>query len=256
MGAYNNIDPAIAGLLDGLDHDTISRCTKETAGIAYGLPVFMYAGNDVGAYAYHNNRSYVIFDADFVTGNSIDVTVDGEAVTTVPWNSTHDDTMTDLKNQIETDITGATVTLVGTGGNNRDFYITIEDDGDRVVTAVVTGGASQAVATITYDSTMVFKGMSVFTQQESAVKTDLEDNVIDAADAKYSLTDPINILVHGGIHGITADAVQSQTQAYCVASGGDQGKLTDDPTDNVILDGVFFEQDVSAAGIAKVRVNK
>lgn len=97
----------------------------------------------------------VVFDADLITDNDIDMTINGVAITQVPFNTDHDTTMTDLKTQIETDITNSTVTLLDTGGNNRDFTIEITDTTPSISSAVVTGGASQAIAALSFDDTGV-----------------------------------------------------------------------------------------------------
>jgi hypothetical protein len=182
MGAYSNTDAKIAGLKQGLSSRVLSKRVAETAGIEYGYPVFGYEGNDNDAYLYHNNVGVILFDADFVTSNSIVITVDGTAVTAVPFNTSHTQTMTDLKEQIQNDITGAVVTLTD-ATNNRELTITIEDDNERVVAEAVTGGASQPTGTVSYTSSQIFLGLTLITHQESAVKEDLDGNVLIASTA-------------------------------------------------------------------------
>jgi hypothetical protein len=258
MTAYNDPNPKAAGYKQSLKSDDITGQVAEENGIKFGRPVFSYAGNDLQIFAYHNNRAKVVYDADFVTSNNIDLSVNGVAITTVPFDTNHDTTMTNLKNQIEADITGATVTLIDTGGFNRDFYITIEDDNDRLVTSVVTGGASQAVATITYDTTMVYRGITRHDYQEGAPITDLEGNPVNTSvDALYPDKEAASVMVHGDITVDTADAIVSTSPAYVVAtSGADQGKMTDDPTNNVALPDTVFTETTSAAGLADVRITK
>lgn len=255
-GPYN--DPVIkaAGYKQSLKSDDISKQVAETNGIPFGRPVFGYAGNDLQVFLYHNNRAKVVYDADFVTSNSIALSVNGTAITPVAFDTDHDTTMTNLKNQIEADIAGATVTLLDTGSVNRDFYITIEDDNDRLVTSTVTGGASQAVATITYDTTMTFIGISRHDYQEGAPITDLAGNSVgNSPTALYPDKEAASVMIHGDITVDTADAVISESPAYVQASGASQGKVTDDPTNNVALSGVKIIETV-AAGLADVRITK
>jgi hypothetical protein len=251
---YGNIAGKIAGEKMALGSRVQSKRVAETLGIDYGYPVFGYVGNDKDIFKFHNNVAVVTYDADFVASNSIALSVDSVAITAVVFNTNHDTTMTDLKEQIQADITGAVVTLTD-ATNNRQLTITIEDDGDRVATSTVTGGASQAVATITYSSSMIFKGLTMITHQESAPKTDLEGNVLEAGDALYELKDAANVMIDGAINVVTGAAVSSGKQAYVVATGAEQGKITDVDTDNIILSGVTINETVDSAGIAEVRIN-
>jgi uncharacterized phage protein gp47/JayE len=94
----------------------------------------------------------VVYDADFVAGNLIDMDVNGIAITQVPFNATHAQTMTDLRTQILTDIAGSTVVIDTLDTNGRTLIITTTA-GITDIFTVVTGGASQAVGDVTYCDT-------------------------------------------------------------------------------------------------------
>lgn len=257
MPAYGNIDEKTAGLKQGLDSRVASRRSAMVDGIDFGYPTFRFAGNEKDAFMYRNNRAQIVWDGDFEASNDIDITVDGTAVTTVPFNATQAQTVTDLVAQIEADIAGASAEATDTGGDNRTITITIEDGVNRLVTEEVTGGSGQPDGTITYDSTMVFDGIAMFTQKESAQVVDADGNVVEAAEALYAEKEAANIMINGWITGVTADAVVSTSDGYVIiAAGADQGKLTDTASGNVALSGVTFDEDVAAAGLAIIRVNK
>lgn len=99
-----------------------------------------------------DNICDIVFDIDFVTDNSIAVTINTE-LTTIPFNTDQDTTMDDIKADIEANanLAGVQVTLTDEDGNNRSLQIYYEGT-SLTVTAVVTGGASQPVATITYST--------------------------------------------------------------------------------------------------------
>jgi hypothetical protein len=255
MTAYNDITPKVAGLKQALGSRVLSKTVKETSGIEYGYPVFGYEGNDTDCFLFHNNVGVILFDADFVASNSIVITVDGTAVTAVPFNTSHTQTMTDLKEQIQADIAGATVTLTD-ATNNRELTITIEDDAERVVAEAVTGGASQPSGTISYSSSQVFLGLTLKTDKGDAVRTDLNGNVLSASTAYYALTETANVAIDAIMTIVTGSAVTSEKQAYVVATGAEQGKITDVSTSNTILAGVFIKETVASAGLADVRINK
>jgi len=178
--------------------------------------------------------------------------VDGTAVTPVVFATDHATTMALIATQIEADITGATAVVSAA----RVITITIEDGVDRVVTAVVTLGASQAGASYTYNTTMVFGGFSLLTQQEAAVKTDLDGNVIDASTALYAYKEAANVMIEGYIYGVASSAVDSKMPVYVVKTGANQGSITDVVGSNVLLSGVVFDSTLAAAGNARVRLNK
>lgn len=255
MGAYEDIDPKIAGQSQELPNRVISKRCAENAGIGFGYPLFGYVGNDEDVFLYHKNQATVLFDGDLVTDNDIDITVDGVAVTTVPFNGTHNQTMDDIVTQIEADIEGAVVELTDIGGDNRTFTINIEDDVDRLVTAVVTGGGGQAGATITYQSTQILKGVALRTSKEHAPRLDLEGNTLEAG-TDYVYKDELNCLIEGLITSVIENAaVESGTQVYVITSGDDQGKFSVTLTDNVEAIGWTFEEsNDGSTELADIRV--
>lgn len=88
----------------------------------------------------------ITLSADLITANTFAVTVNGEAVS-VPFNTDHLTTMTDIDTAISA-VDGVASVTVG-GGGNRVLTITGETGYDLSVSdAAVTGGASQATATI------------------------------------------------------------------------------------------------------------
>jgi len=107
----------------------------------------------------------VVFDADFVTGNAIDFTINGTAVTTVNWSTDQATTMGLLKTQIETDIAGSSVDISGAGGRTLVIQI-FGQAGVTAISAVVTGGASQATATITYTNEDDYKAVAAWTETQ------------------------------------------------------------------------------------------
>jgi len=253
MPEYGNIDPSFPGLKHGLDSRVESKRVADAAGLNFGYPVFGYVGNEKDVFTYKQDQSQTVFDADFVTLNNIVATVNGVAVTAVVFDTDHDTTMTNLKEQILADIPGATVTLTDVAGDNRTIVIQI-DGVNVVVTWAVTLGASQAGDTVTVSSTMVFKGISMYTALEAAVKKDLAGNVLEGG-ALYPYKDAANIMIDGWIDGVIAVDVSANTAAYVVASGANQGKLTN--VAGVALTGVTFEKSNTAAvGYATVRINK
>ena len=104
------------------------------------------------------NKTKVAFSADFVTSNSIAITVNGTAITQA-FSSNHLTTMNALIAQIEA-LANISCALDATDTNSRTFFITQTGDLDAIPTSIaVTAGASQATATVTYDTTDVLRGI-------------------------------------------------------------------------------------------------
>lgn len=106
----------------------------------------------------------VVFSDDFVTDNSIAMTVNGESVTAVAFNSDQATTMDDLKDQIEADIAGSSVTILTSDTNTRSFRIDIFGETVTSITAAVTGGASQPTAVITYINEDDYEAVSAWVE--------------------------------------------------------------------------------------------
>jgi hypothetical protein len=117
-----------------------------------------------------SNAGTVVFDIDFVTGNLIDFTINGTAVTQVPFNATQAATMADLKTQIETDITDSTVTIDTGDPNTRTLIIEVFGDiGVESVSVVVTGGGTQPVGAITYVNEDDYKEAAAWAQTQKKI---------------------------------------------------------------------------------------
>jgi len=81
------------------------------------------------------------WDADFVPGNNIDGQIAGTPITTVPYNATHNQTMTDLANEIASDSKIASAVVTGA----REITVTSVAwaDPGSMTDFVATGGVSQ-----------------------------------------------------------------------------------------------------------------
>lgn len=88
----------------------------------------------------------IVFSANIVTGNSIAATIDGVALTATPFNTSNAQTLTDLATKIQAEPGVSTAVSNGTD----TITVTAQNAGVPVTIAgvLVTGGASQATATI------------------------------------------------------------------------------------------------------------
>ena len=229
---YQDMGTALAGL-------GIAPCTARidsftaTEDIEFGYPVFSYPG-EKNAYAYRLDTGKIAFDDDFVTANTIDITVNGVAMATVTFDTDHD-TTADLVVDALNAMTGVEAVLDSTDTNNRTFLIRTKG-----VTAVVTEnvllGAGQVSGTISYESAQIFVGMCLRTMMPSS------------GTAKYVVTDEVNVLERGKLWAEAGKAVNANTAVYVESTG----KVSD--TAGLAIDCVF-RGTVAAAGLVELEVN-
>lgn len=237
MGAYNNMDKAVAGLVSGLDKRVESWAAAEA--ITFGRALFAYVGGAKKAYQYHNDRSTVTLDADTVTSNAIAWSVIVAGVTysgTVNFTSNHETTMNALVAAIEAAVPNSVVTLSAT-----PFRVfTVDVDGqDPVVDLVITGGVSQPADTVAVSSRQVFIGVSMFTQKENGY---------------YLVNEAVNVLARGEIYVSTYGAVNANAAAYVIkAAGSTKGLFSATSASNYDTK-CFFRETVAATGLALVEV--
>lgn len=87
----------------------------------------------------------IVFDAALVTGNLIDGEINGEAITQVPFNTNNDTTVDDLATEIQSNVNVITAVRSGT---DTVIVTSVQDIAVSLTNYVVTGGATQAVATV------------------------------------------------------------------------------------------------------------
>lgn len=248
MSQYGDFDQAIAGLKYGEDSDVKSFVSKQIAGIAFGLPLFGYEGNDNDVFAFRQNISAMTFDGDFTAGDVITLTVDGVALTPVTYAASHAATLAALVVVVEAEVTGSTAT-----GVTRTITIEVEDGVNRAVTETVVGG-TEATGTEVLSSGMIFKGGALFIQKEAAETVDLDGNVLNAATADYELNSSVNGMVEGWMWFETDGNADSGMPVYVIASGANQGKLTHTVGSNVLINGLTFDITANTANLAGVRL--
>lgn len=106
------------------------------------------------------------FDTDFVTSNSIVFTINGVAVTAVPFTTDNAGTYAAIKTQIEADITDSEVTI-----DAMAKTVIVEIFGDQVETmsVVVTGGTTQPVGTVTYINEDDYKAAAAWAETQKKI---------------------------------------------------------------------------------------
>lgn len=231
MPAYGEIDKTRPGTLYGLDNQIEGGwAAVPVAGIEFGVPVFSYAGDSVNLYTFKNDVGKIVFDADFVTGNTIIITVNGVDTSAVVFVANHNTTI-DLVLAAINALSNVEAVLDPDDFDNRTFYI-LEKGVEAVVSASVTLGGSQASGTITYTTAQIFVGMTVQTQNSFGL---------------YKQFDAVNVLVNGSAYGSCSTPGAANIKAHVDVAG---------TFANVGIEiGARFRSNLSTAGLILVKVD-
>jgi hypothetical protein len=238
MGAYGNIDNAVAGLKDGLYSRVASRVAAEA--IPLGYPIFTLKGETESCGLLNNDESAVLFDADFVASNVISVTVSrpgpiGETVQETVQVTFDTDQATTLAALVAALDALDGIDAAGTGA--REVTLNSDDGAAIAVSGVtVTGGVSQAGSTVTPANSgdQVFAGVSLLTHNTPV---------------PYEAGKMVNILHEGAIWVYCATSCSAGNDVYYNSSGEFANAGT-------AIANAVFETNLSAAGLAKITINK
>jgi len=241
---YNKeMDTAFDGMTaDSYQNRNVISRAIEFAAVAFGLGLVKGTDPVKQAALPFKSRATLLFDADFVTANTIDLDVNGVSITQVPFNTDHDTTAADLVTAIEA-LTGVSCVLDSGDVNNRTFLIDAPGTDVVVDNVVVASGASQAGSTVTYSSTGVFVGIAGHEHRQAT----------EAGVANYPVGSACNVVNEGKIWVPTTVAVVEGETAYVIAGGTDVGKFTNVSSGNIATGGVF-KNTVTAAGRAIVKI--
>ena len=210
MSAYNTIDTSRQGLEEGLLGPKESWVCKESDGIEFGAPVMGYRGDADGGYNFHNDTAKIVLDGDYQADNVINGTVNGVAISEVTWSSDHDTTVA-LVVAAYALLSGVEAILDPLDGDSRTILIQSKGSAN-ITTQVITLGSGQPTPTITYGSSQIFVGVSLFSQKYPG---------------EYEQYDTINVMVSGGKLNVPVTAtVEANNEAYIDNSGADLGSFS------------------------------
>jgi len=197
-----NSDESFAGLKADAGFDLVESAIAQQI-IQFGRGLGAEAGDVDTVQQPVTDLAVLLFDADFVTGNVITITVNGVATAAVPFNSDHDTTAADVLAAIQ-GLSPVTSAIISDSPVNREF--TIETQGVVIsVSEDITGGAGQATGGITLSSDDIFRGISVHSHKE---------------DGFYAINESVSVLRQGKIFVDTSVAVIADEPMFVDIAGG------------------------------------
>jgi hypothetical protein len=246
----NYLDVGQKGQVATLEDSNIKTRNAEQA-IEFGRAVVKGITPGVDVKNIFKSKASLTFDADFVTGNTIDLNVNGVAISQVTFATSHAATFAAVIAAIDA-LTGISA-VAGTG---REILITVDNAASNITISdvVVAGGASQAGSTTVYSSVDTFEGIAALRHGQPTTI---------GGDDKYQINDAVNVLTKGVIFVEVVATVAYGDSVYVYndkSNESNQGQFTNASSGNLAVSSAKF---VSAAtgttgspALAKVEINQ
>ena len=246
----NYLDVGQKGQVATLEDSNIKTRNAEQA-IEFGRAVVKGITGGVDVKNIFKSKASLTFDADFVTGNTIDLNVNGVAISQVTFATSHAATFAAVIAAIDA-LTGISA-VAGTG---REILITVDNAASNITISdvVVAAGAAQAGSTTVYSSVDTFEGIAALRHGQPTTI---------GGDDKYQINDAVNVLTKGVIFVEVVATVAYGDSVYVYndkSNESNQGQFTNASSGNLAVSSAKF---VSAAtgttgspALAKVEINQ
>jgi hypothetical protein len=220
MGAYGNIESAMAGLIaEGIESKRSIKTgvCQASAGINFGAGVWAYIGDDSNeVYPIILDTAKVVFAGDFGGTDAVTFTVNGLTTPTVAYASSHSNTI-DLIAAAITALTGVEAYIAATAEDATKRTIYIRTKGATAVVSMADIADTPPAETITYETDQVFLGIAAYTAK----------NLTTANTALYAQYEDVNILEYGTIWALSTGTIAGLQALYVsVTSGATLGRQT------------------------------
>lgn len=197
----------------------------------------------------NRNVGYIDFSGDLVTSNTINLKVNGVAMSQVTFASNHNTTMAAIATAIEAI---ANTNYVATVSAARQIKV-VNPDGDVLFAdIVVAAGSSQATGTASYTSSEVFLGIA---------RLDASKEQNTSGVASYAAEDAVSVASKGAFYVYTEETVVPGDPVYMRTYAGSATELvgqfrkTVDSGDAVLVSNARWIEGGSADGVAVLEIN-
>ena len=231
------------------NHNIKSRGAEQI--IEFGRGVVKGATAGVTVKNIYKSKASLTFSADFVTSNTINLTVNTVAISQVIFDTDQATTFALVIASIDS-LTG----ISAEAGTGREIIITVDNAISNITISnvVVASGGSQATSTIVYTSLDAFEGISVLRHGQP---------VQIGGDDKYQVNDPVNILTKGVLYVQSVATVTYGDAVYIYndkANTSNQGQFTNSSTGNLLVSSAKFVSSAigttSTPALVKVEINQ
>ncbi len=245
----NYLDVGQKGQVATLEDSNIKTRNAEQA-IEFGRAVVKGITGGVDVKNIFKSKAFLSFDSNFVIGNTINLNVNGVAISQVTFNISHEATLDAVIAAIDA------LTGISAEPTESEILITVDNAASNITISdvVVAGGASQTGSTTFYSSVDTFEGVAALRHGQPTTI---------GGDDKYQINDAVNVLTKGVIfvEVVTTVAYGDSVYVYNDKSNeSNQGQFTNDSVGNLAVSSAKF---VSAAtgtidspALAKVEINQ
>lgn len=181
------------------------------------LAVFKPTGVDYQVELPRLATNTLTFSADLVTGNTVTMTVNGVAMTGIPFNTNQQTTMNDLAAQIIIQNIDVVQSAVVGPSPYRTITVNAKPGSALTISGVVTGGASQATITSAQAVDGTFFGVSQYIYNKQALysaNVGVNAAVTAFGPAPYYAGEVVPTLTQGRIYVVPETVVNSDSPVY------------------------------------------
>jgi hypothetical protein len=230
MAMYENVSQLSAGVKYGAQRTVVTEPYVAKSALGFGKAAFGYEGDPDTAIDIETDENTITYDADFVTANVVDVTVNGNAIDSVTF--------------VDDQATTMALVVAAIQALDPDYkvevaarVITIVTPGETCVpTSVVTLGATQAGVTI---GTAAASGEHVFLGP--VIKAQKAPTDVSGSATGYVVDEMLEVM-RSGYLTVVVDAIANCTvhkPVYVIVAGADKGKFTGTVGSNLLINATF-----------------
>lgn len=195
--------------------NTLSPVALET--ILPALAVYKPTGVDYQVELPRLATTTVTFSADLVTGNVVQLSVNGVPMTPIPFDTDQQNTMTDVQQQLIIQNPGVVQSAVLSATPFRVITVNAVAGQALTITGTVTGGASQATISQVQSVDGVFFGVSQYIYNKQALYTanvGVNAAITASGPAPYYAGEVVPTLTQGRIYVVPETVVNSDSPVY------------------------------------------
>lgn len=181
------------------------------------LAVYKPTGVDYQVELPRLSTTTVTFSADLVTGNTVQLSVNGVPMTPIVFATSQQATMTDVQQQLIIQNPGVVQSSVLSGSPYRVITVNAVAGQPLSITGTVTGGASQATISQVQSVDGTFFGVSQYIYNKQALytsPTSINASVIAQGPAPYFPGEVVPTLTQGRIYVQPETVVNSDSPVY------------------------------------------
>jgi hypothetical protein len=245
---------AVPGLIADAQY-TAKDGLQAAESIGLGLAVVQKIGFPNQGRLPKANKVKLVFSADLSAANVVDLKINGTAMASVTYNTSHAHTMALIIAALEGMVMVDSAILDASDTDNRTMIVYAVDGYDLIVTeAVVTGGSAVTITDTDYTTDVIY-GISIMSQ---AIEQARYTGIIT-----YASGAPVGCLIRGRIWVTAETVVTNGDPVYMRFLGNGTTKFAgsfrndDDSGTAVLVDGAVWRTVTSATGsLAIIETNQ